>query len=211
MSSNVVTKFVQPAIGKLLKILSKQKRSLNLVVTTLTIVSLIVLGSGVEKNQISLFNPQPGLSQSVSPRDVWRQVYEQLPNLPLENQYISKETGKVASDNTLVSRLINYHVYVKGRAPNYRLDWKLTLADYLGVNDIMPEEAYPGYENLRKNPIEGDRAAIQRLNRQQRNVLIQTLVNAFTSNYSAPAATTPLQPSTEPSPTDRENSPPPRL
>lgn len=200
-----MAKFVQPAMRKLLKILSKQKQILNLVVTTLTIVGLIVLGLGVEKNQISL-NPQPGLSQSVSPRDVWRQIYQQLPDLPLENKYISKETGKVASDNTLISRLINYHAYVKGRAPNYRLDWKLTLADYLGANDIMWDEAYPGYENLRKNPIEGDRAAIQRLNRQQRNVLVQTLVNAFTSD-SAPA-TTPLQPSTEPSPTDRENSPP---
>lgn len=205
-----MAKFVQPAIKKLLN-LSNQKRTINLVVTTLTIIGLIVLGSGVEKNQISLFNPQPALSQSVSPRDVWRQVYEQLPNLPLENKYISKETRKVASDNTLVSRLINYHVYVKGRAPNYRLDWKLTLADYLGANDIMSEEAYPGYEALRKNPIEGDRAAIQRLNRQQRNALIQTLVNAFTSNSSAPASRTPLQPSTEPSSTGRENSPPPRL
>lgn len=200
-----MAKFVQPAIRKLIN-LSKQKRALNLVVTMLTIISLIVLGSGVEKNLISLFNPQPALSQSVSPRDLWRQVYEQLPNLPLENQYISKETRKVASDNTLVSRLINYHVYVKGRAPNYRLDWKLTLADYLGANDIMWDEAYPGYENLRTNPIEGDRTAIQRLNRQQRNVLVQTLVDTFTSD-SAPA-TTPPQPSTEPSPTGRENSPP---
>ncbi len=68
-----MAKFVQPAIGKLLN-LSKQKRALNLVVTTLTIIGLIVLGSGVEKNQISLFNPQPALSQSVSPRDLWRQV-----------------------------------------------------------------------------------------------------------------------------------------
>lgn len=202
-----MAKFVQPAIRNLIN-LSKQKRTLNLVVTMLTIIGLIVLGSGVEKNQISLFNPQPALSQSVSPRDIWRQVYQQLPNLPLENKYISKETRKVASDNTLVTRLINYHVYVKGRAPNYRLDWKLTLADYLGANDIMWEEAYPGFENLRKNPIEGDRAAIQRLNRQQRNALIQTLVNAFTANSSAPGSRTPLQPSTEPSPTGRQNSPP---
>ena len=160
------------------------------------------------KPQTYLFNPQPAFAQSVSPRDVWRQVYKQLPDLPLENQYVDKETGKVDSENTLANRLIGYHIYVKGRAPNYRLDWKLTLADYLGANELILEEVYPGFENLRSNPLIGDRTTIERLSRQQRDALVQTLVNIFNPNYSTPAKTPP-QPSTAPSP-NTTNSPQPR-
>ena len=138
--------------------------------------------------QPDLFSPEPAfgqgipqeyISQSVGRGDVWQQVYKQLPSLPKENQYINKETGKVAPENTLVSRLIRYHVYVKGRPVNYRLDWKLTLADYLGVNEVMEESRYPGHDTLRSNPIDGDRTAINRLNRAERDALVQTLVKIF--------------------------------
>jgi len=122
-------------------------------------------------------------------RDAWKPVYKQLPNLPLENKYVSRESGKVNPDNTLVNRLIEYHVYVKGRAPNYRLDWKLTLADYLGANELIQDTTYPGAKTLRQNPLEGDRAAINRLNRQQRDALVQTLVNVFTRNTSTSPTT----------------------
>ncbi len=128
----------------------------------------------------SWFSLAPADAQRVNPNEVWQQIYKQLPYLPRENHYISQETGKVAQNNTLVSRLIRYHIYVKGRPPNYRLDWKLTLADYLDANEVMYEESYPGNDTLRQNPFAGDRAAIRRLSREQRNALVQALVNAFT-------------------------------
>lgn len=146
-------------------------------------------------------------------RDVGKQVYQKLPNLPQENKYVSRETGKVNPDNTLVDRLIRYHLYVKGRTPNYRLDWKLTLADYLGANELIQENVYPGADVLRQNPLDGDRAAIARLNRKQRDALVQTLVSIFGSNSSAPATTntkTPPQPSTTPSSETQPNFPQPK-
>ncbi|MEI2582166.1 hypothetical protein [Scytonema sp. PRP1] len=147
---------------------------------------------------------QPANAQRSTPGDVWQQVYQQLPDLPRENQYVSKETGKRAENNTLVSRMIWYHSYLKGRAPNYRLDWKLTLADYLGANEVMYETTYPGKDNLQKNPFDGDRAAVARLNRRQRDALVQALVNVFSSK----SQNTPATPNT--SSPSQETTPPPR-
>lgn len=194
--------------------MSKRKRSLYLLVTALSVVGLVVFGSVVKESaELSLFNPQPASAQSVRPREVWQQVYQKLPNLPMENQYVSKETGQVDSDSTLMARLIRYHVYVKGRPSEYRLDWKLTLADYLGANELMEETVYPGYDTLRENPIEGDRAVIGRLNRKQRDALVQTLVSFFNPNEPAPstgATNSSPQPSTTPSPAARPILPQPR-
>lgn len=147
------------------------------------LVAAIVFGMGWG-NHISLLSFPPAFAQRVSSGD-WQQVYQQLPDLPRENKYISKETGKVAENNTLVSRLIRYHMYVKGRAPVYRLDWKLTLADYLDANEVMYDTVYPGRDSLRQNPFDGDRAAIKKLNRRQRDALVQALVNVFTPSPSA--------------------------
>ncbi|NJM63981.1 MAG: hypothetical protein HC849_33735, partial [Oscillatoriales cyanobacterium RU_3_3] len=84
---------------------------------------------------------------------------------------------------TLVARLIRYHVFVKGRPPNFRFDWKLSLADYLGATpDYLVESVYPGGDLLRENPMERDRAVIQSLNRVQRDALVQALVDVFTGN-----------------------------
>lgn len=192
--------------------MSKRKLSLKLVVIALSVLGLVILGSGVKEPDLpSLFIPQPAFAQRVAPDGAQRvrrlgeggqQVYRQLPYLPLENQYVNKETRQVDSNNNLVNRLIQYHVYVKGRPPNYRLDWKLTLADYLDANELMEERLYPGADTLRQNPIKGDRAAIKRLNREQRDALVQTLVNIF--NPNSPATSAPLpnaspQPSTAPS------------
>lgn len=150
-------------------------------------------------------NFQPVHAQRVSPGDVWQQVYQQVPDLPRENQYVSKETGKLAENSTLVSRMILYHSYLKGRPPNYRLDWKLTLADYLGVNEVMYETTYPGKETLKKNPFDGDRAAVARLNRSQRDALVQALVNVFTSKSQNPPATpNTSSPSQETTPVPRQ-------
>lgn len=139
-------------------------------------------------------------------RDAWKPVYKQLPNLPLENKYVSRESGKVNPDSTLVNRLIEYHVYVKGRAPNYRLDWKLTLADYLGANELIQDTTYPGAKTLHQNPLEGDRAAINRLNRQQRAALVQTLVNVFTPETSTSPTTE--SPTTNQQPPTNNQQPP---
>jgi hypothetical protein len=169
------------------------------ILTALMVVSMLVLGSGAGKLiPINLLGIQPAIAQRVSPGDVWQQVYQRFSDLPKENKYISKDTKKVAENNTLASRLIRYHVYVKGRAPNYRLDWKLTIADYLDANEIMYDSSYPGNDTLQENPIQGDRSAIARLNRSQRNALVQVLVNIFNANsQNTPAAspkTTPQQP-----------------
>ncbi|MCF2149862.1 hypothetical protein IQ276_026225 [Desmonostoc muscorum LEGE 12446] len=159
-------------------------------------LSLIVLGSG-------LFTNQTGIAQTITPNDVWQIVYQKLPDFPRENKYISKENGKVAENNTLANRLIRYHLYTKGRAPIYRLDWKLTLADYLGANEVMYDSSYPGNDTLRENPIEGDRAAIARLNRSQRNALLEVLVSIFnptSQNTPAPRSNTTPNPTTSTTP-----------
>jgi hypothetical protein len=129
--------------------------------------------------------------------EIASQVYEQFPDLPLENQYISQETGEVNPNSTLMSRLIRYHIYVKGRPPQYRLDWKLSLADYLGKNELMFEGVYPERETLRDNPMRGDREAIGSLTRSQRNALIHTLVSLYNPQYLQllqDAARTPERP-----------------
>lgn len=193
MSANVV-KPVPHA-----NIMSRKKRNLRLASVAISVFCLIVFSVAQEIVQPNLFSSQPVYAQISRQQDVGKQVYQQVPYLPLENKYSNKETGQVDPNNTLVSRLIRYHTYTKGRAPNYRLDWKLTLADYLGANDVMEEGRYPGFDTLRQNPMEGDRAAIGRLNREQRDVLVQSLVNIFskatpeTNSNTAPQSTTPQQ------------------
>ncbi|HEY9599602.1 MAG TPA: hypothetical protein V6D33_18220 [Cyanophyceae cyanobacterium] len=135
-------------------------------------------------------------------QDVWQQVYQRLPNLPRENQYVSKETGKVDSDNTLVSRLIRYHLYVKNRLPNFRFDWKMTMADFLGANDYLVEDQYPSANTLTTNPMEGDRAAIQKLSRAEREALVNTLVSIFSPTITQ---TPTPEPSASPSPPANSN------
>jgi len=144
-----------------------------------------------------------GVAQPVlRTEDLWQQVYQLVPDLPLENQYVNKTTREVSS-STLISRLIRYHVTTKGRSPLYRLDWKLTLADYLGANEPMSPSIYPGADIFKTNPLEGDTAAIHRLNRIQRDALVQALVATF-----APA--TPSSPSGSPNstPTPQSSTPP---
>lgn len=130
-------------------------------------------------------SPSPAAAQvRIRPSQVWRVVYEKLPELPLENHYVSRETGEVDADNTLIRRMLRYHIYVKSRPPNYRLDWKLTLADYLDANEVISESIYPGHDLLRENPRDGDKAAIARLNRQQRDALVAVLASIYNPNNS---------------------------
>ncbi|MEH1801224.1 MAG: hypothetical protein V7L02_05320 [Nostoc sp.] len=185
-------------------ILSKLGTQHSLLLLTLMVVGVIVLSSGSGKLiHRNLFSIQPAYAQRITPSDVWQLVYQQLPDFPRENKYISKENGKVAENNTLANRLIRYHIYTKGRAPIYRLDWKLTLADYLGANEIMYDASYPGNDSLQENPIEGDRKAITRLTRSQRDALVQVLVNIFnptSQNTLSPNPNTPPSPTTSTTP-----------
>ncbi len=188
--------------------MKKVKLGLSFLLVTLIVVMFTLLSWVLESGEQSLLALEPsrlrnsssarvGLvaqqsaPQQVRVQDAWKFVYEKLPDLPIENNYISKETGKVDPTNTLVGRLIRYHVFVKGRPPNYRFDWKLSLADYLGATpDYLVEDVYPGKDVLRSNPMERDRTAIQSLNRVQRDTLVQALVDVFTetSGSRTPAA-----------------------
>ncbi|MGK7888169.1 MAG: hypothetical protein AB4042_02480 [Leptolyngbyaceae cyanobacterium] len=122
--------------------------------------------------------PEMAIAQGFDRRVMARFVYQQLPDLPLENHYVHTETGEVASDNTLVYRLIQYHYNVRRRPLTSRFDWKLTLADYLGVNEWITPEIYPD-RWLTSNPYEHDIAIVQSLNRQQREALVQALLAAI--------------------------------
>ncbi|MEG4123775.1 hypothetical protein QUA31_09415 [Microcoleus sp. Pol14D5] len=179
--------------------MNRLKQGLSFLFVTLSVAIFTLLSWVLESGELSLSALEPSLlrtsesssvqrvAQQSAPQvrvqDAWKLVYEKLPDFPIENNYISKETGKVDPTNTLVGRLIRYHVFVKGRPPNYRFDWKLSLADYLGATpDYLVESVYPGKDVLRSNPMEQDRAAIQRLNRAQRDALVQALVDVFTEN-----------------------------
>jgi hypothetical protein len=151
----------------------------------------------------SQLGAQPALAQRVKVAEAAAQVYQVLPDLPRENSYALRQTGKVDSDNTLASRLIRYHIYVKGRPASYRLDWKLTLADYLDANELMDLALYPGRDVLQENPMESDKAAISRLNRAQRDALVGALASIFNpnspqSNQPTPAPDPASSPSTAP-------------
>lgn len=102
-------------------------------------------------------------------------VYEQLSFLPLENQYVGND-GEPKPESTLLSRMMYYHLSVQRRQPFFRLDWKLTLADYLGANETIFPSTYPNVSSLQENPIDGDVTAIRALNRAQRDQLVDAIV-----------------------------------
>jgi hypothetical protein len=169
---------------KWLPAFSTQQRRWRLALIAVLAVAVTFMAPAVkELGSFGMLRPQPVFAQQAKSVEAGAQVYQRLPDFPLENSYVNKETGQVDPDNTLVSRLIRYHIYVKGRPPNYRLDWKLTLADYLGANELIEETLYPGRDVLQENPMEKDLAAISRLNRTQRDALIQVLVTIFNPNY----------------------------
>jgi len=167
-----------------------QKRVTHFLVIALSLMALTVIGANAAQLQEaagegSWVSPQTIAQRSRNSRDVWRDVYEMMPEIPLENQYVNAETGERDEDNTLISRLIRYHIFIKSRPRPFRLDWKLTLADYLGAYERMVRETYPGASVLTENPLEGDQAAIAALSRQQRDRLVHVLTSVFNPNYLA--------------------------
>lgn len=146
---------------------------------------------------------KPAIAQFISPQEVAPFVYEQLDDFPQENQYISLETGEVAVKHTLIRRLLSYHLYVKNRLPNSRLDWKLTMADYLGAHDKIDKSRYPGHNSLTANPFEQDLTIINDLDRGQRKELVKALVNTFTPQQEPETPTPNSTPN--PTPTNPQN------
>ena len=149
------------------------------------------------------------IAQDLRPEMVAEEVYKIIPSLPQENQYLSQETGEVDLDNTLISRLVRYHEYVKNRPLKYRLDWKLTLADYFGINEPIRDFRYPGSSTLQLNPLEGDRAIITSLSRRQRNELVDTLVSIY--NGQQQNNSTSNSPASEEQPPSNSSNPIPNL
>ncbi len=150
----------------------------------------IILGTGHR----SLLSIDSATAQRIDPREVAAQVYQQQPELPLENHYVRKRGGKVAENSTLVSRLIEYHTLTKGRSPKFRLDWKFTFADYLDINEYLVESKYPGRAYLKSSPMAQDRAIIQAFNRKQRAALIQALVDLHTQLGPQGSGQAPAEP-----------------
>ncbi|NJL89342.1 MAG: hypothetical protein HC916_05710 [Coleofasciculaceae cyanobacterium SM2_1_6] len=132
-------------------------------------------------------NPRRIVTQSMQVQVAVRLIYEQMPEIPLENQYLNTRTGQVNPEDNLISRLLRYHLVTKNRPPSLRFDWKMTIADYLEANEPMVEDRYPGTDILQPNPMRPDRAAIARLTPAQRNQLVNLLVAAYTPVAIVPA------------------------
>lgn len=178
---------------------SKRRRELPLIIASI-VIAIVIIAPVL-----------PTVAERIRPQEAARLVYQILPDFPKENNYINRETGKVDPENTLASRLIRYHMYVKGRATIYRLDWKLTLADYLGANEPLQKETYPGRDVLTNNPMESDRAAISSLNRAQREALVNALVSIFNpKSEESTAETRPTNNTTPPPEPEVNPKKPPR-
>lgn len=154
----------------------------------------------------ALHLPPPVAAQSLRPEGAAYIIYQRLSYIPKENQYRRKDTGEIDPDHTLVSRLIRYREDVKRRTP-YRLDWQLTLADYMGINEPMDIDDYPGSSTLQTNPAESDIKAIAQLTREQRRALLDLL----TDLYAPPSAKPKPPPNSEPAPNAEVETGRPRL
>ncbi len=146
------------------------QRASGLVLVSIAVLAFLFLGSGPAQAQLRLI-----------PEAV-RQVYEALPDLPLENFYTPvnpNDGGPTPEEDTLLRRMMVYHLQVAGRSPADRFDWQLTLADYFDANEPMIAQRYPGADRLTVNPYAQDKAVVQSLNRQQRQALLEAIVLAF--------------------------------
>ncbi|MDJ0508626.1 MAG: hypothetical protein QNJ64_05130 [Crocosphaera sp.] len=150
--------------------------------------------SQLEINSIKDWSLKTLNAQNIRPEEAAEIVYEKLPYLPQENEYRSAETGEIDPNHTLMSRFIRYHKDFKRRSAQYRLDWKVTLADYLGVNQSIRESNYPA-STLATNPLAQDIEVIRQLSRRQRQELVDILFDIYnpkpqqTTNQNIPNET----------------------
>jgi hypothetical protein len=146
------------------------------------IASLILLGQGLlgSPTHLTAAQAQPRTTlRRVDPVAIATQIYQTHPNLPQENTY-RRPNGTLATDDTLISRLIRYHLYTKDRPTNLYLDWKLTLADYLGAFDSISPDTYPSATTLTTNPLPSDILALGQLTWPERQSIVQSLAETFT-------------------------------
>lgn len=103
-------------------------------------------------------------------------VYAAMPNLPRLDQF---RTGSGESlETSFVRRVLLYHMRSEGRSLRSRLDWKLTFADYLGINLTMFAQQYPGADQFTENPYNADLEALRALSRAEREQLLAILLEA---------------------------------
>ena len=115
-------------------------------------------------------------------------IYEAMPQLPLENTYQTSE-GETISSSSWLQRVLLYHIRTQGRLPDSYLDWKLTFADYQGVNVPMFASAYPGADQFTVNPLNRDRELFQSLGREER----RQLLDMFLATYGMADLQNPLE------------------
>lgn len=108
------------------------------------------------------------------------EVYAAMPDLPREDHYITSSGEDL--DSTFLRRVLLYHMRAEGRSLYSRLDWKLTFADYLGINLTMYAQLYPGHDQFSENPYSGDIAAFQSLSAAQRDRLLAALLASVDFN-----------------------------
>ncbi len=166
----------------------------------------ILISTLMVLTSISLVPTLPAWSQLRLIPEAAEQVYAAIPDLPLENTYTPGPTSNVPpQQDTLIRRMMLYHLQEKGRSLTSRLDWKLTFADYLGANEPILAATYPGSQWLTENPLNGDRQAFQTLTRSERNQLLETLLITFGGDPTPPQLYIPpdqpiAQPATTPAP-----------
>lgn len=181
------------------------QRNLKLLVIFLLSASLVLGGGQLKFTQNGDLSLQPVNAQTLRPEQAATMVYEKLSYLPKENQYIRQETGEIDPEHTLISRFIRYHQDLKRRSTSFSLDWKITLADYLGVNESIKADRYPGNSSLQGNPMEADIKAIRELNRRQRQELVDLLISLYKPKPQKPKLP---QTQTESTPESFEPAPP---
>ena len=121
---------------------------------------------------------EPASSQRI--RDIpdqTAQIYELMPDLPGYDD-----------DTKWLQRVLLYHVRTKGRLTNSRFDWRLTFADFLGVNDPIYADQYPSGDT-ELNPLNSDREQFQTLTRQDRNEFLAAILQVYGNN----SVTNPLE------------------
>lgn len=134
------------------------------------------------------------------PEEIGQLVYEQLPNLERANTYRGVRSGEVRPNDTLVSRVIRYHLQSRNRRLASRLDWKLTMADLLGVNGVVRPESYPGFQTLSPNPLQSDLKAIAQLSRVERDRLIDVILSVVPRPQTAEVPPEETPPALQPTP-----------
>jgi hypothetical protein len=145
----------------------------------LSFLMVVLLQNNAPWMTVSQAQGLPAGGYTVVVEVIAQQVYDRFPKLPKANEYRRQDNGEVDKDSTLISRMIRYHRDIKKRPTRYRFDWKLTLADYLGANEQMTPDRYPGLSTLTESPLEADRQLIASLNRQQRQGLVDFLAELY--------------------------------